>query len=553
MKRLSLLLVFSLLLLSLGSAIVVAQESVLVIGWEQEPSKLNPAADESFASLMENFYARDLWDWDTNREIYPVMAAEIPSLENGMAVTLDNGNTQVTYKLRQGMKWSDGEEITSADCEFWHEIRMDPATFAIQRGIYVDVVESFEVVDDYTFILTYNTPFPDFTTRATASCAYPEHILRPILEAEGTLDFASYWDGVGVVGYGPYTFSEWSVGNSVTFNKNPLWDGQEAAFDKVVLNFLTEPAQMQNAMEVGEIDVAFNFSDDLVAGYKGIAGVQVFGTPGVYGDALWINMGNGGHPALTDLRVREAIAHAIDRKTLAEELVGPGTQVPAAWHPAQFWPDDIAPLDYDVDMANQLLDEAGWIDSNGDSIRDKDGEELILRFFTTTRQIRMDYQVVIQEYLDAVGISTQLLPIPSGILFGSFNERGVLNTGDFDLAIFALSADPLSPFADAPSWFGCGGIPSIDNPDGNNGWGFCSEEFDTKDALVGVTVDPVQRLAYAHDAIRAFVNAQFWEGLYLRPQWYAFNTDRLDFETVQDVGTLSANYFQKVEYWQPAQ
>lgn len=540
-------------LLSLTVGFAAAQdESVLVIGWEQEPPVLSPRSDMAFASLMTNFYARDLWDWDVNRQIYPVMAAEVPSIDNGMVTTLENGNTQVTYKLKEGLLWSDGEPVTSADCAFWHEIQMDSTTLTFQRGSYPDVVESFEVVDDTTFVLTYNSPWPDFTTEATATCGYPEHVLRPVLEAEGNLDNAAFWSGQGTVGYGPYTIGEWLVGESITFEANPNWGGEAPAFSRVILRFITDTAQMQNAFQAGEIDVAFNFSDDLVESYSAVEGAEVFKTDGVFGDALWMNYGNGGHPALTDVNVRMALVYAIDRATLAETLVGPGVSVPASWYAPAFVPEDVTPLPYDVAKANELLDASGWVDSDGDGIRDKDGELLILRFFTTNRQIRMDYQVAIQEYWTAVGVGSQLFPVPATILFGDFLERGILDTGDFDIALFALSTGPLSPFAGAPDWFGCDGIPTAEEPNGNNGWGSCDPEFDRLDLEVGRTVDPAARLELAGDAIRAFYGMQFWHGLYLRPTWYAVNSNVVNPETVKDVGTLSANYFNKIELWAPA-
>ncbi|MBI5668628.1 MAG: peptide ABC transporter substrate-binding protein [Chloroflexi bacterium] len=547
-----------LLALTVGAA-GAQDEKVLVIGWEQEPPKLSPWADNTFGTLIYGFTNRDLWDWDVNRDIYPVMAEEVPTLENGLVETLENGNTRVTVKLREGMKWSDGEPVTTADCQFWHEVKMDPAKGAIQRENYPDVVESFEVVDDYTMTITYNKPWPDYTFDSEINCYLPEHVLRPVLEADGTIDNAPFGSGEGVVGYGPYKFDEWVIGSQITLSKNPNWDGEPGKFDKIILRFITDSAQMLNAMEAGEIDVAFNWADDLVDSYSAIDGVEVFKTDGVYGDAIWMNVGNfkgtgEPHPMLGDPKVREAIIRAIDRISLAEDLVGEGVTVPKSWTPEAFWAPDLPYWDYDPELANQLLDEAGWVDSNDNGVRDKDGQELVLRFFTTTRQIRMDYQVVIQEYLNEVGVGTQLLPVPSNILFASFNDRGILDTGDFDLALFALSSNPLSPAFSAPDWFGCGNTPSAEKPTGKNGWGSCSEEFDRLDLEVSSTVDPEKRLELAHQAQKAFFDMGFWHGLYLRPTWYAINSTVVNVdEAVKSPGTLSANYFNNIEFWQPAQ
>lgn len=554
-------LTLALFLLMLTVSAVSAQDgSVLVIGWEQEPPKLSPWADNTFGSLITvNFTNRDLWDWDTNREIYPIMAAEIPSFENGGVVTLDNGNTQVTVHLREGMKWTDGEPITTDSCLFWHELMMDPTKGAVQRGNYPDAVESFEVVDDTTFVITYNKPWPDWSNDAPPSCALPAHIMRPIVEAEGTIDNAPQGIGQNVVGYGPYKLDEWAVGSQITLTKNPNWDQEPGKFDRIILRFITDTAQMLNALEAGEIDVTFNWSDDLVDSYSAIENVEVFKTDGVYGDAVWMNVGNykgtgEAHPMLGDPKVREAIVRAIDRATLAEELIAPGVSVPKSWTPEQFWAEDLPFWDYDVDKANALLDEAGWVDSNGNGTRDKDGQELVLRFFTTTRQIRMDYQVVIQEYLSEVGVGTQLLPVPSNILFAPFSDRGILDTGDFDLAIFALSSNALSPAFAAPDWFGCGNTPSAESPTGKNGWGACDPEFDRLDLEVSSTVDPVKRLELAGEAQKHFFDMGFWHGLYMRPTWYAVDTTVVNVdEAVKSPGTLASNYFNHIEYWQPVQ
>jgi len=122
---------------------------------------------------MDEFYGRGVWDWDVNRQIYPIMVEEIPSPDNGLVTTNDAGNTVVTYKLREGMQWSDGEPITADDCMFWHDIMMDPAKGTFQRGVYPDVVESVTKVDDLTVVLAYNAPFPDYESQATRTHSRP--------------------------------------------------------------------------------------------------------------------------------------------------------------------------------------------------------------------------------------------------------------------------------------------------------------------------------------------------------------------------------------------
>lgn len=551
----ALVLALALTLIGVAAPVRAQAPTTIVFGWEQEPQLLTPRQDMTFGSLLTNFYARGLWDFDGNRLPFPVMVEEVPSTENGLVRTLDNGNTEVTIRLREGILWSDGVPITSEDIVFSHELTMNPSTITMQRSTYPDKVESLVAVDERTVVMTYNSPFPDFQSSNLPGGPYifPKHVFEGMLNETGNIDNHPMWTGNNVVGYGPYVFESWSVGQEIVFTANPNWDGQQPGFERVIIRFITDTTQMVNALRAGEIDVAFQFPDPQVADYEAIDGVEVFNTPGVYGDAIWMNLRpDKTHPALLERAVREAIIHGIDRATLAEQLVGPGVQLARSWFPDQFLPEDLPFLEYNPDLARQMLDEAGWVDTNDNGIRDKDGVELILRFYTTTRQVRMDYQVAIQSQLNEIGVSLQLFPVPATILFADFAERGILDTGDFDMAIFALSSDPLSPAANAPDWFGCGGIPTPDNPNGNNGWGFCDPEFDRLDLLVLETVDVAQRMEYAQEMYRHFFDGAFWHGLYLRPTWYAINAMHVDTEAPRGVGTLSANYFNNIEYWRPA-
>ncbi len=547
-KRFIWISLFLMLMLTLG--IAKAQgETVLVIGWDQEPGQLNPMVAMVQATNLEEFYARDVWNWDTDRNIYPVMVSEVPTVANGLVTSNDKGNTVVTYKLRQGMKWSDGEPITADDCLFWHQIEMTPSASAnFARGNYPSVVESADKVDDYTFTMTYNQPYPDYLVDSAATCKYPKHILEQALQADGTIDRAPFFSGQGTVGYGPYKLDSWTVGDNITFVKNEFWDGTAPAVDKIIIKFIPDSAQMQNAMSAGEIDYAFLWGDDQWDSYTALPGVTTWKEPGVLSDAIWINMTPKAHPALQDVRVRQAIAYALDRRTMADGLAA-GADIPKTWWFPQWQPDNLTVYDYNVDKANQLLDEAGWKDSNNNGIRDKDGQELVLRFYTTTRQQRIDYQLLIQEYLNTVGVSTQLLPVQAGPLFAPFNQRGILFTYDYDMAIFGLTAQPLSP--NTSGSFACNQVASAENPSGGNNIGYCDPEFDRLDALVNSTVDAAQRLEYHHEQEKVFNDALFYIGLYVRKTNYALNSDKWNVETFQGGGTLSGNYFEHAELWTP--
>jgi peptide/nickel transport system substrate-binding protein len=554
MKRLTRLTglgIVCLVMLTLVVGVASAQEVVLVVGYDQWPGQLYPLTPMVQAGTMEEFYARDVWNWDKDNNIYPVMAAEIPTFENGGVTTNDAGNTVVTVHLREGMLWSDGEPITSDDCLFYHEVAMDPAKSAnLQRGNYNNVVESAEAIDDLTFQVAYNQPWPDYQSDSYVRCSYPAHILRPVLEAEGTIDNAPQFSGENVVSYGPFMITEWVADTSATLERNPNWDGQSPAIDRIILQFIPDSAQMQSSVETGEVDFAFLWGDDLYVSYQALPGVTVWQDPWVLNDAVWINVTEKAHPALQDVNVRQALFYAMDRRAMADGLVGPQAVIPTLWWNSKWDPGTLDPRSFDQARANQLLDDAGWVDSNGDGTRDKDGMEFILRFFTTPRQVRIDYQTLIQEYLGQVGIGVQIFQAPAGVLFAPWSQRGILLNYDYDLAIFGSTNSPLSPNTSAG--FACDQVASAEHPDGFNNAGWCDPEFDEVDAQSNTIVDPAERLALVQENIQRWYDAAFYIGLYVRGTNYALNSDRFNAETFMGGGRLSLNYFQNAELWQPA-
>jgi peptide/nickel transport system substrate-binding protein len=278
---------------------------------------------------------------------------------------------------------------------------------------------------------------------------------------------------------------------------------------------------MSAAMLAGDGDVGtfFAYSDlpQLEA-----AGVQIIPSFSGYNEGWYFNLHpEKGHPALKDLRVRQALAYAFDRQGLVNTLLWGHTGVAATLWDNTPWVDpSIVPFPYDPEKANALLDEAGWLDTNGDGIREKDGVKLVLSYGTTTRQIRKDVQEVAQQDLAQVGIWLDLKSFDSTTFFASYSDRGP--SSNFSLDIIEYSDSPNIPDPYKASFL-CSQIPSDGNPDGDNIDGICDPDLDNLFSEGEAQVDFVQRqMVYYKITNHIFYNV-YWLGLWQDPDFFGFS------------------------------
>jgi peptide/nickel transport system substrate-binding protein len=174
---------------------------------------------------------------------------------------------------------------------------------------------------------------------------------------------------------------------------------------------------------------------------------------------------------------------------------------------------DIGPLEYDPERAAALLDEAGWVDSDGDGIRDKDGVSLSLRYATTTRQLRQDIQAVSQQQLAEIGIELILEPYAADIFFNGYAQGGPAATGNYDIAEWSSSPDAF-PDPDT-SRFTCAEIPTEDSPSGGNWNYYCNPELDALFEASQSETDLEARAALYHQ-----IDAIIREDAVWLPLWF---------------------------------
>lgn len=547
------------LTLALGVAIgpTAAQDvPTLTVGFAQEPDSMNGFySSMAFAQWANDLVQASLWDVTDTLEPTAVLVEEIPSVENG---GINEDYTQYTISIKEGLLWSDGTPYTAADLVFTYEMILDPANNFLQGSAIRDALTAVELVDDTTFTLTFNSakPFPeDMAGSPGLSTILPAHIFRPVYEAEGTIEFAPENQDPTVFS-GPYVLSEWRRGEQMTFEANPNYALGQPSIGRIVLRFFPDTDSQYAALAAGQLDFVPNISEGdiprVAASSDDITITTVFGG---YIESLWLNMRTeehprAGHPALQDVRVRQAIRYALNRDAITNDLLAGATSpTDSIYGGSPFENPDLGVTEFSQDMANALLDEAGWVDSDGDGVRDQDGVRLELRYSTTNAGWRNNIQAVVQQQLAEVGIATILEIYPASEFFGAFANAGINAVGEYDIAQYANNTALTNPTnVTVQEALNCEQIPSEDNIGGQNFTGFCSEEMDELALITGTSLDADERLAAAFRIQEIMRDEVPLVNLFPRGDNYGYNASR--FAEAPRIGSGVGNTWFDILNWQ---
>lgn len=371
--------------------------------------------------------------FDQDGQLFPRLAQDIPTVENG-GVSADL--TSITWKLKEGLLWSDGTPVTSADVKFTYDYCTAPDGGCAQGAKY-EGIASIETPDDLTIVINFAAPKPYPYQPFTGGTA-------PILQKAqfeacmGAAAASCVEQNSKPIGTGPFIVTDFKVNDVVTLEANPNYrDPAKPAFGKVTIKGGGDALAAASAvMETGEFDYAWNTQINpdqqaqMEAGGKG-SFVNAFGT---LVERIEINMTDPSpalpegersttkhpHPIFTDPNVRKALSIAIDRQTLVDIGYGGAGRptcnlVPS---PAYQASDNTECLTQDLEGAKALLEQAGWTDSDGDGIRDKDGKKLSILYQTSVNAVRQDFQALIKGWWNEIGVEVELKSIDASVFFG---------------------------------------------------------------------------------------------------------------------------------------
>ncbi len=444
-------------------------------------------------------------------ELFPRLVAEIPTVENG-GVSKDL--TTITWKLLPGLKWSDGTPVTSEDVKFTWEYCTHPEGGCAQGAKY-EGVKSVDTPDAQTIIVTFAAPKPYPYQPFTGSTA-PIIQKAQFANCLGAAASSCTEQNSKPIGTGPFMVTDFKVNDVVTLAANPNYrDPAKPAFATVTLKGGGDALAAASAvMETGEFDYAWNTQinpdqqKQLAAGGKGKF-INAFGT---LVERIEVNMTDPSadlaegerstpkhpHPILSDIKVRQALSMAIDRQALVDIGYGDAGRptcniVPA---PAAYASDNTGCIKQDMEGAKKLLDEAGWKDSDGDGIRDKDGKKLALLYQTTVNPVRQDFQALVKGWWNELGVEVELKSIDPGVFFGG--DAGSPDTFQkfyADVEMFANNFDGTDPEPYMTQYL-CSKIPGPENQwQGENINRFCDKAYDAKVAELSSTAEPEKRYA----------------------------------------------------------
>ncbi|SLN73470.1 Nickel-binding periplasmic protein precursor [Roseivivax jejudonensis] len=478
--------------------------------YHQAPSILNTylssgTKDVQAASLVLEPLAR----YDETATLVPYLATEVPTLENG---GVSEDLTTITWSLRDDILWSDGTPMTAEDVVFSAAFCMSPEGGCSWRSNY-DGVADVTAVDEHTVRVTFDAPKP-FPYGPFVGAQAPIIQKAQFEDCLGAAAVSCTEENFAPIGTGPFVVTDFRPNDVITFAANENYrDPEKPAFATVTFKGGgDEMAAARAVLETGEYDYAWNtqLAPDVLDQMAQSGEGEIIAAFGTLVERIEMNLTDPSpdlpegerstvahpHPFLTEEPVRRALSMAIDRELLTEVGYGqagrPTCNLVAA--PESFASDNTACLEQDIEGARALLEEAGWTDSDGDGVREKDGERLSLVFQTSTNAVRQDFQALIKQWWSEIGVETELRNIDGSVFFGADPASpDTFQKFYADVEMYANLFDGTDPQSYLAR-YRCGEEPKPDTQwQGTNINRFCSEEYDALLDELAQTAEPARR------------------------------------------------------------
>ncbi|GBD38064.1 Oligopeptide-binding protein AppA [bacterium HR37] len=390
-----------------------AEGDWLIYNLGAEPGTLNPiTATDAYESIVnsgkiyETLVKRD----NKTLEIVPLLAESWEVSEDKLTFT---------FHLRRGVKWHDGYPFTAHDVVFSYEKIMDPEVDAPHLRAYYKDIRSIEAIDDYTVRCSYSKPYFLALEFCGGIPIVPKHVFE-----KG--DFNTNPAGRAPIGTGPYRFVRWNTGEEIILDRNEDYWGKKPYIKRIVFKIISDPTVALQVLKREEIDltgltpIQWARQTSSQRFKKNFRKLSYF-TPN-YSYIGW----NTRRPFFSDKRVRRAMTHLVNRELILEKILynlGEIVTNPFYIYSPEY-DHSIKPYPYDPVEAKKLLDEAGWVDHDGDGIRDKDGVKFEFEFLIPSGSITAEQiATILEEELKKVGIRMRIRRLEWAVFVKHLEER----------------------------------------------------------------------------------------------------------------------------------
>jgi peptide/nickel transport system substrate-binding protein len=414
----------------------------LVFATASDPKNLNPvlAAQQPTLELSMFIFSYAV-RYNEKAQPVPDALREIPTIENG---DVSRDGLTLKYKLRPNMKWHDGAPVTSKDLWFTWQVVMNPKNNVVTTDGYKDIA-SIDYSDPLVAVIHMRKLYAPFLQQLYGpngnAPILPEHLLAQYNDNKGSFNTAPYQSKP--IGSGPFQVVAWDRGSDVRLKAFDDFYLGKPKLREVVYRILPDQNTLLTQMRTHEVDLGFNLQAEQVQEYRSIPGVITI-TPAVYTyDHVDFNLRK---PLFQDVRMRRALAYALDRKTIIAKIQhGLGDPAPADESPiiGHAYDPNVPTYPYDPARARAMLDAMGW-KVGPDGIRVRNGQRLSFTLSTQTESTHGHaIQALIQRNWHDVGAEANIKNYPTSMFFDN-TANGVLQGGHYDVATFAwaASADP---------------------------------------------------------------------------------------------------------------
>lgn len=481
------------------AALAQRSRDIVVVGMAQEPDGLMMAFHSMAAgAAVNNSLLKGMVEYNDKWQLYPITVEKVPTLKDGDWELLPGGKMKVTWKFRKDFTWHDGKPYTALDASWTYLMLRNPRSPTVSRTI-LRKIDNMLVPNPnapFTLVVQWNERYPFANIGAyggTAHVPYPRHVLeKDYLRDPGQLKANK--QNRFPIGNGPYKMVEWVAGSHITLEAYDKYPLGVAKIKRQTWRFILDSTVLQANAIAGQVDVTEinNITDcgALEQIERRNPNVQGHYTPALIWEHVDLNLDN---EWLRDKRVRQAIAHALDRAAISEIACSGGRQpVAHTWLPERHEGSnkDVKKYSLDLTRARALLAEAGFTMGPDGFLRDRAGKRFEMTIMTTAgNALREQVQQIMKDQLKAVGLDLRIDNRPASVLFGQITARR-------QFPHMVMYAWLMTPASLGDTMWKSDQIPTAaNNWEGQNYPGFRHEENDRLLTQIQNEIDTVKRVA----------------------------------------------------------